>query len=103
MAVVIHLPGPLHPYAGGRDQVTLEDAPPTVADALRALWTRHPELESRVMTDDGRVRPHVNVFVGAESIRYTGGTATALRDGAEIFILPAVSGGSVPNMRKAKK
>jgi molybdopterin converting factor small subunit len=45
------------------------------------------------MTDDGRVRPHVNVFVGDESIRYTGGTATTLGDGAEIFILPAVSGG----------
>jgi molybdopterin converting factor small subunit len=93
MAVVVHLPGPLHPYADGRDHVTLDEAPATVADALRALWAAHPALEPRVMTDDGRVRPHVNVFVGDESIRYTGGTATTLGDGAEIFILPAVSGG----------
>jgi molybdopterin converting factor small subunit len=31
--------------------------------------------------------------VGADSIRYTGGLDTPLPDGAELFILPAVSGG----------
>lgn len=47
----------------------------------------------RVLTEQGEVRPHVNVFVGEESIRYTGGLATPLTDGAEIAIVPAVSGG----------
>jgi molybdopterin converting factor small subunit len=35
----------------------------------------------------------VNVFVGADSVRATGGLATVLRDGAEISVLAAVSGG----------
>jgi molybdopterin synthase sulfur carrier subunit len=39
------------------------------------------------------VRPHVNVFVGTESIRFTGGLNTPVPDGAEIWIVPAVSGG----------
>jgi len=46
-----------------------------------------------VMTEEGRLRPHVNVFVGRDSVRYTGGLDTPLRDGAEVSILPAISGG----------
>jgi molybdopterin converting factor small subunit len=37
----------------------------------------------------------VNVFVGVENVRYTGGLATPLGDGAEISIFQAVSGGSM--------
>ncbi|PYQ13487.1 MAG: hypothetical protein DMH00_04285 [Acidobacteria bacterium] len=40
------------------------------------------------------MRPHVNLFVGNESIRYTGGLSTPLTGDCEISILPAVSGGA---------
>jgi molybdopterin converting factor small subunit len=39
------------------------------------------------------VRPHINIFVDGESIRYAEGLRTAVRDGAEVVILPALSGG----------
>lgn len=45
------------------------------------------------MTELGALRPHINIFVDGESIRYSGGFDTAVHDGAEIFILPALSGG----------
>jgi molybdopterin converting factor small subunit len=45
------------------------------------------------MNEQGQVRPHVNVFVGRQSILHTGGLRTPLGDGAELYILPAVSGG----------
>ena len=93
MRVTILLPGPLHAVAGARESVEVATAGPRVADALAALWARHPALRDRVMREDGRLRPHVNVFVGRESVRYTGGLDTPLREGAEIAILPAVSGG----------
>ena len=93
MRVTFVLPGPLHPFAGGREEVTVDAAAARVADALSALWTLHPGLRDRVMTEDGRLRPHVNVFVGRDSVRYTGGLDTPLREGAEVAILPAVSGG----------
>ena len=92
MRVTFILPGPLHPVAGGREAVTVEAAA-RVGDALAALWAAHPALRDRVMTEEGRLRPHVNVFVGRDSVRYTGGLDTPLSDGAEIAILPAVSGG----------
>ena len=93
MRVTFLLPGPLHPIAGGRELVTVEAAAASVGDALAALWSVHPALRDRVMTEQGRLRPHVNVFVGRESVRYTGGLDTPVHDGAEVAILPAVSGG----------
>jgi sulfur-carrier protein len=89
MAVVVHLPGPLTPFAGGQPRLSLR-APRTVGEALREL---PPGVRDRVMDEQGRVRPHVNVFVGAESIRDTGGLETPLGPGAELHIIAAVSGG----------
>ena len=67
----------------------------TVAQALDQLWRLHPGLRDRVLTEQGQVRRHVNVFVGSASIRDTGGLETPVPDGAEIAIVPAVSGGSL--------
>jgi molybdopterin converting factor small subunit len=93
MSVVFRLPGYLSELAGGRSRVVLDASPATVGDALAVLGAAHPAVRDRVLTEEGRVRTHVNVFVGRESIRYTGGLGTPLRDGAEVFVLPAVSGG----------
>ena len=93
MRVTFVLPGPLQPAAGGRAEVVVEAAAASLGDALQALWAAHPGLRDRVMTEDGRVRPHVNLFVGHKSVRFTGGLGTAIHDGAEVAILPAVSGG----------
>ena len=93
MRVTFVLPGPLQPLAGGRAEVRVEAAAASLADALSALWAAHPALRDRVLTEDGRVRPHVNLFVGRQSVRFTGGLRTAVHDGAEVVILPAVSGG----------
>ena len=93
--VVVLIPSPLRPFAGGRSRVQVEVAkhPPTLRDALDALAGETPGVRDRVLTEQGEVRPHVNVFVGAESCRWTGGLDTPIGDGAEIAIFPAISGG----------
>ena len=101
MAVTISLPGALAPYAEGRRRVTLEPPGATVGQALEQLWRLYPGLRDRVLTEEGRVRPHVNVFVGTDSIRDTGGLATPVPDGVEIAIIPAVSGG-IGNTRRGR-
>lgn len=93
MPVRVHLAGPLVEFAGGRGQVELAGRFANVGEALEALWVIHKGLRDRVVTERGDVRPHVNVFVGAEAIRFTEGLATPVPDEAEIAILPAVSGG----------
>ena len=93
MAVVVSLPSALAPYAGGERRVTLPAAGSTVGQALDELWKIHPALRDRILTEEGHVRRHVNVFVGVDSIRDTGGLGAPVADGAEIAIIPAVSGG----------
>ena len=94
MKVAFQLPGTLAAYAEGRGCVEVQTLVGTVGGALAVLFNRHPALRHRVLGEDGHVRPHVNLFVGRESIRHTGGLATPLEEGAEVFILPAVSGGA---------
>ena len=93
MTVTFHLTGFLRAYAGGAGDVRLEVPGATVGDALRALGERHPGVWARVVDEQGVVRRHVNVFVGSQSIRDLGGLKSVLRDGSEISILAAVSGG----------
>jgi molybdopterin synthase sulfur carrier subunit len=87
------LPGPLRPLAAGLGNVALTARPRTVGEALDELCGAHPELRARILDEQGRVRPHVNVFVDHMNIRDTGGLGTPLGETAEIAILPAVSGG----------
>lgn len=87
------LSGPLRELAGNRDEVAIDGAASSVSDALSLLWERYPAFHDRIVTERGELRPHLNIFVDGESIRWMSGFDTAVRDGAEIFILPAVSGG----------
>ncbi len=93
MQVTVVLPAPLQPFAGGRTRVELPSEGATVAAVLRALSASHPGVYDRVATEQGELRPHVNLFVDTESIRWTGGLATPVREGSEVLIVPAVSGG----------
>lgn len=93
MPVTFHIPGPLRAFTGGRAQVQLDDSPATLRDALELLWLAYPGLRDRVLTEEGQVREHINIFVGNESIRYTEGLATPTSASAEISIIPAISGG----------
>jgi molybdopterin converting factor small subunit len=93
MAVTVFVPGPLREHTGGAGTVVLPGPHATVADVLAALFRLHPGLRDRLLTEPGDLRQHVHLFVGAESIRQGAGLATAVADGAEVTILPAVSGG----------
>jgi molybdopterin converting factor small subunit len=53
----------------------------------------YPGIRDRVVNEQGQVRQHINIFIGNENIRYTGGLASPLSEGSEISIVPAVSGG----------
>jgi len=93
--VAFLIPAPLHALAEGRSRVHVDvpRAPASLGDALEALWRACPALRDRVLTERGELRAHVNVFVGTESSRWSGGLATPVGDGAEVSIYPAVSGG----------
>jgi molybdopterin synthase sulfur carrier subunit len=93
----VHLASALREHAGGCREVDVDvpdGIPPTLAAVLDDLAARFPTLGHRLRDEQGRLRPHVNVFVGSENARDLGGVDAALPDGAEISVLPAVSGGA---------
>jgi molybdopterin synthase sulfur carrier subunit len=93
MALVFRLPNYLTAFAGGHTTVTLAATPHNVQDALELLWSAHPALRDRIVDEQGEVRQHINLFVGNECTRFTGGLQTPVPSDAEILIVPAVSGG----------
>jgi molybdopterin synthase sulfur carrier subunit len=99
MSVTFHIPGPLRQFTNGLSHVEIGDiggiaaSPATLSDALEALWAIYPGVRDRMATEQGQIREHINLFVGNENVRYTGGLATALPESAEISIVPAISGG----------
>jgi len=42
------------------------------------LWQKYPGLRDRIVTEQGEVRQHVNIFVNEENMRDCGGFAAAV-------------------------
>jgi molybdopterin converting factor small subunit len=93
MAVAFYIPSYLRTFTEGHARVSLSSSPSTVAAALDELWARYPGVRDRLVDEQGTLRQHVNVFVGEDNIRDVGGFQTPVREGAEISIIPAISGG----------
>lgn len=87
---VVRLPAPLRPLAQGAAEVDVRGG--TVGEVLRGLVERHPGLERHIWTESGRLREHVNVFLGEEDVRHLGGLVAAT-DGQDVTILPSIAGG----------
>ena len=90
MAVTVKIPTQLRAATGGLSDIEAEGA--TVGDVLDSVFASHADLRERI-TQDGDLRRFVNVYVGGEDIRFQDGLGTAVADGAEVTILPAVAGG----------
>ena len=93
MPVTLRIPSYLAAFAGGKSSFLIEGSPATVSAALESLWKLQPGLRDRIVDEQGEVRPHINIFVGEDAIRFADGLATAVPASAEILIVPAVSGG----------
>jgi adenylyltransferase/sulfurtransferase len=52
------------------------------------------DFKRRVLNDDGTPRSLVNIYINGKNARFSGGMNTTLNDGDEVYILPAVAGGS---------
>jgi len=94
MQVLFQIPGPLREFTGSQSAVRVEaEAGANLLQVLQALFVAYPGLRDRVLTETGETRRHVNIFVANENVRYTGGLATDIPAGAEVSIVPAISGG----------
>jgi len=91
--ITFQIAGYLTEFAGGQAEIRLDGEPQTVGEALNELWAAHAGLRDRVLTEQGVVRQHVNVFLNGEVTRRDQVLQLPITGNAEICIMPAVSGG----------
>ncbi len=90
MSVRIQIPTPMRQHTD--NLATVEVAGTSVQSVLDELAKKYPGITDRLF-ENGKVRRFVNVYLNDEDVRYLDNLATAVKDGDELSIIPAVAGG----------
>jgi len=90
MAVKVKIPVPLQRLTQGKDEVEGESG--TIISLINTLDSRYPGLGERI-SEGGKLRRFVNVYVNEEDVRFLENEATVVKDGDEVSIVPAIAGG----------
>lgn len=88
----VKIPSQLRTQTDGADTVSVNGS--NVGEVLANLVEKYPALKDRIYDENGKVRRYVNVYLGDEDIRFMDNLETALDDGSEISLVPAIAGGS---------
>lgn len=91
MAVKVLIPTPLQKFTNNEAAIDCEGG--SISDLLDKLEQSFPGIKARLCDDQGELRRFVNFYVNSEDIRFLEGKNTALNDGDEVSIVPAVAGG----------
>ena len=91
MAVIVRIPTPLRRVTQNLAEVEAEGA--NIEGIIENLEASYPGMKERLCDEGGNIRRFVNIYLNDEDIRFLDGKATAVADGAEISIIPAIAGG----------
>lgn len=90
MAVKVMIPTPLQRLTQGKELV--EGVPGTIINLIADLDRKFPGIAERI-SEGGKVRRFVNIYVNEEDIRFLNAENTTVKDGDEVSIIPAIAGG----------
>ncbi len=91
MAVTVRIPTPLQKLTGDQGEVQCDGA--NITSLLADLEAKHPGIKERICDETGKLRRFVNIFLNEEDIRFLQGEETAVKDGDDVSIIPAIAGG----------
>ncbi len=91
MAVKVRIPTPLQKLTNQNALVEIQAK--TVRELMDVLEKNYPGIKERLCEPTGKIRRFVNVYLNEEDIRFLGQEETAIKDGDEISIVPAIAGG----------
>ena len=91
MSATVRIPTILRTYTAGAGEVSADGG--TLAELLESLESNHTGIRGRILDAAGKLRRVVNVYVGDEDVRFSGGLESPVPDGAKVSIIPAVAGG----------
>lgn len=89
--ITVHLPVDLAAEFRAESVVTVEAR--TCTEMLESLNRQYPGMTSWLAESDGRFREHLSVFVSGRRLPPRAHVSVPLADGAELWILRAISGG----------
>jgi molybdopterin converting factor small subunit len=88
----LNIPTPLRTYTQGTSIIDLHAT--DVGGAVKELVAEYPSLYPHLFTDEGVLRPYVNLFVNDEDVRHLQGLETELGDQDRLRIIPSIAGGN---------
>lgn len=91
MSVDVRLPAILRSAANGSATIQAEGS--TVGEVFADLVRQHPALRDQLLTPDGGLHRHLNVFLNDDDIRYLGSLDAKVADADTLTLMPAVAGG----------
>ena len=91
MSVTVRIPTPLRKIT--KDLDVVEAGGDDLSAILADLENNYPGIKDRIVDEGGQMRRFVNVFLNGEDVRFLDGLTTAVSEGDEISIVPAVAGG----------
>ena len=91
MSLKVLIPTPLRRFTSGAEVVEIEAT--TIREVLDRLDSRFPGFRASVCDESGSLRRFINIYVDGEDVRFLENLSTPTKDGSEIAIVPAISGG----------
>jgi molybdopterin synthase sulfur carrier subunit len=91
MPTNIRIPTPLRKLT--REQELVHANGTNIEEIIGDLDKNYPGLKERICDENGNIRRFVNIFINDEDIRFLEDKQTAVKEGDEISIVPAIAGG----------
>jgi len=91
MGIKVRIPTPLQKLTNNQSEVDVEAA--KITDLIEGLESNFPGIKDRLCDESGKVRRFVNIYVNEEDIRFLQAEETAIKEGDEVSIVPAIAGG----------
>ncbi|HWR72045.1 MAG TPA: MoaD/ThiS family protein [Nitrospirota bacterium] len=90
MSIRVRIPTPLQKLTNGKTEV--ECGAGNIIGMIEELEKGYPGMRER-LSEGGRVRRFINIYVNDEDIRFLNKEETSLKDGDTVSIVPAIAGG----------
>ena len=100
MSVIVRIPTPLRKLTQNKPEVEVSGK--NIESLIDNLETNYPGIKERIYDEDNNIRRFVNIYLNDEDIRFLEGKSTAVNDGDEVSIIPAIAGGILNSSQLGK-
>ena len=91
MSVTVRIPTPLRKLTQNKPEVEVSGN--NIELLIDNLDANYPGIKERIYDESDNIRRFVNIYLNDEDIRFLEGKSTAVNDGDEVSIIPAIAGG----------